>query len=354
MEAVIKDLCYRELQLAVEACKDYTPLTALQYYIEADEDPNVAEIKAKNEVVKNNAFSHIKKAIEAVRIAIANFIKHIANAFSKASMDKQTKEAYEAYQEACKKYPQLANKKLSATDFKNSEEVYNKILKETEEAEKRIVAGEHVDVSDVIKRCENYLKDMTKGTATAVTAQTLLNLARSNQSMARAISIGLNADASVMKGLEEQLGKKNAEDLNNEVAKLTNRCALYRFRLKVHKRRFDTIDKCFTESIKGLKDAAVPSTNPVTNLKKATKGNAKEMDKLLRGNEATGRALNARDEAFKTGTKEVLKDKMAAPVRNAKAKSYMKKEARREARGDFSGASIPAYIANSVSKMRNK
>ena len=352
METIIKDLCYRELQLATEACEGYIPLTAMQYYIEAEEDPKVAEIKSNNENVKKSAFDHIKKAVEAIRMAIGNLLRRLADAFSKASMDKQTKEAYEAYQAAVKEHPELANKKVTATDFKDSEKVYKKILAETEEAEKKIVAGEHVNVSDVINRCEGYLKNLGAGVATAVTAQTLLNVARSNQTAAKLISMGLNADASVMAGIENQLGKQNAEDLNNEVAKLTNRCALYRFRLKVHKRYFDDVGTCFTEAIKGLKDAAIPSTKVGDKIRKATSGNAKETDKLLRGNETAARTLNARDEALKTGAREVLKDKASAPIRNAKAKAAMNAEARREAKGDFSGADIHTYVKHNIDKLK--
>lgn len=348
METIIKDLCYRELQLAVEACNDYIPLTAMQYYIEADEDPKVAEIKENNEKVKANAMDHIKKAIQAVRMAIGSLLRKLADAFSKASMDKQTKEAYEAYQKAVKANPELAKKKVTATDFKDSEKVYKKILADTEEAEKRIVAGEHVNVSDVIKKCEGYLKDMGSGVATAVTAQTLLNVARSNQTMASLISAGLNSDARVMAGLESQLGQKNAEDLNNEVAKLTGRCALYRFRLKVHKRLFDNVGTCFTEAIKGLKDAAVPGHS----VSKAFTGNAKETEKLLRGNETVNRTLNARDEALKTGAKEVAKDKLRAPIDRAKAISAAKAEAKREAKGDFSGADPLTYVRHNIDKLK--
>lgn len=348
MEAILKDPCFRELQLAVEAASEYVPLTAMEYYIEAEESEEIANVKANNEKAKTSAFEHIKKAIHAIKIGIGNFIKKIADVFSKASMDKQTREAYEAYKAAEKENPELAKKKVSATDFKDSEKIYKQILKETEDAERKIAAGERVDASSVISRCQGYLANMTKGVATAVGAQTLLNIARSNQSAATLISVGLNADQEVMNKLEEQLGKKNAEDLNNEVAKLTNRCALYRFRLKVHHKYFGTVSESFTGAINGLKNAALGSK----------KEGGKEVDKLLRGNDTVARTLNARDEALSTGKKEFVKDKIKTaltnPINNAKAKHNRKAEAKREAKGDYSGADLLTYIKHNVDAVKNK
>ena len=69
----------------------------MQYYIEAEENPEVAEVKAKNEKAAKSAWDHIKNAIKAIRMAIGRLLSRVAEVFSKASMEKQTKEAYEAY-----------------------------------------------------------------------------------------------------------------------------------------------------------------------------------------------------------------------------------------------------------------
>ena len=358
METILKDPCFRELQLAAEAALEYVPLTDMQYYIEAEEDPNIAKIKENNARVKSNVGDHIKKAINAIKVAIGNLLKKIANVFSKASMDKQTKEAYNVYLAAVKENPELKNEKISATDFKDSEKLYKQMLKETEEAERRIQAGERVDVSPIVNKWQNALADAGKGVATAVGAQTLLNMARSNRSMAMMISRGLNADSKIMEGLENQIGRENAEDLNKEVSKLSGSCALYRLRLKWHHKMYNNVAECFKGSIDGLKGAAIGKAVDRKALKSGKYGNRKEMDKMLRGNETLGRGMNARDDAFKTGKRELLKDKVRTtvtnPINRAKAEHHANSVARREAKGDYSQSDILSYINHNIDSIRKK
>jgi hypothetical protein len=353
METIIKDACMRELQLAYEACSEYVPLSAMQYYIEADEDPKIAEVKANNEKVKTNVMGHIKKAIQALRTAIGNMIRKVADMFSKASMDKKTKEAYEEYKKAVKANPSLAGKKLSATEFKDMEGTYQKVLKETEAAERDIIAGKHVDFEALKKKCEGYIAEVGKGTAAAVSAQTLLNMARGNQSIAAAISMGLNNSQEVMDALEKQLGKENAQNLNAEVAKLSGRCTLHRLKLRLFHQMARDNESSFELALKGLRDAVVPSLTPADSIKKIG-GNSKEMNKLLRGNETIDKTLNARDEVVKTVTGEAIKDRVKAPIKAAQMNSAMKAEERREKRGDYSGADAATYVAHKIEAMKNR
>lgn len=316
MSALLKDECLRELQFAIEESKEYTDLNAFQIIFEANEDTDTANIAEKNKEIKTGVIGHIKKAIAAIRSMIASLINSIADWLKKITMSADEKKMFEDFKEACKKDPDLKNKKITVRDFEQIKKQYEAIIKEAEETDKELAAGKNAEIKGIINKCTAFVKDVGKAIAKDIGIQTALNAAHMNRGYANIISMATKADSRILDGIESSFGAKEAEKFQKEVSTYTNRCLLRRAILKVRGKMFKNTVECFTDSINGAKD--------VIGAAESLGGKAK----MIGNKTATDMALrmtknqNLKDtyQAYKDINKDLKKGERRAKVDAAKSK----------------------------------
>ena len=214
-------LCFEYLNEAQSYINQYHEIDMYDAIFEAKN----ADVEAKiidNEKSNDGAFAALQKAASAVMEMIANAFKTIIGGIESLFSSKSEKENFAQIKEAIKNNPDLANKKVRFFDFKHQTEEWKKIEAAAADADKRMAAGENVDISGLLADINRYTNALGKGAVGTVAAQTAINACYGNKEFARTLSAAMARDGKIMGEINKTLGKREARKFKREVNSLAN------------------------------------------------------------------------------------------------------------------------------------
>ena len=230
---MIQDECLSALMEVNEYMKEYVDISDYQAIFEAD-NPKVKQQQANNAVVVSKSNNSLKKAIEAVKAFIHKIIVSIQDFLDKMKMDKDERDAFEKFKEACQKDPSLANRKVTVKDYRNIMVEYDKLIKETEAKIREVKANEKTPIQGLLDKINNTLKGTVKSTAGIVTAKVARDMAIDNKNAAKLLLNALQSNEKAMNILEDSLGEKGAEKYKKFLNSCTKEISLRRGLTKLY------------------------------------------------------------------------------------------------------------------------
>lgn len=228
------------LHMVEEALAEYTPITMFEEcFTEAfggkkkkeEEAKRAAEIKAKEEAnakATAKGTSGLKKAIDAVLAMCRKIIEAIDNFFQEHALDKEEKEAYEAFKAACKQDPSLANKKITVRDFRKTFDEYKKLMAECEKEMEACAKDADHPTESIFKKIESFVKDNAKGVAVSLAASAAINVSSVDRQFAKYIRATMHSDERILKGMQDAMGKKEFKKMDRGIRSLSHRFSIKR------------------------------------------------------------------------------------------------------------------------------
>lgn len=167
-----------------------------------------------------SAFEKLKALIKNLINTISTAIQRLTNKIRYGLLSKESKQKYDDFLQFMKDNPQVKKKSITVKDWKKLNSEYDKI-------EKNIVymmKSDQVDANGMTLKTKDMIKNLsalaTSSTA-VLTVDMALALARKSTDNAKFIQSALNNNQSALKLIEDELGKAEAQRLQNKVNKLT-------------------------------------------------------------------------------------------------------------------------------------
>lgn len=299
------------LHMVEEALAEYTPITMFEEcFTEAfggkkkkEEDAKrAAEIKAKEEAnakATAKGTSGLKKAIDAVLAMCRKIIEAIDNFFQEHALDKEEKEAYEAFKAACKQDPSLANKKITVRDFRKTFDEYKKLMAECEKEMEACAKDAEHPTESIFKKIDSFVKDNAKGVAVSLAASAAINVSSVDRQFAKYIRAAMHSDERILKGMQDAMGKKEFKKMDRGIRSLSHRFSIKRKMMSMTNNLYKDVTSGILAPIFDLKNIG----------KKILKGEASDprqnggevqIANLLLKNKSTGKTIKT---VGKTGAK---------------------------------------------------
>ena len=267
-------------------------------------------------------------------------------------MGNKERKLYERVVEACKKDPELANKRITVTDFRQSKQEYLRLMQQIENAEKQ---GNMSEVDRLMEQIKQGLSGALGGVTVSVGMQAAMNIAQSNREMAALISNQLQSDSKWLDMMSNAVGQKEAQKFQKDIQNYTKECRVKRFILGIRGKMFSNVADAVGDIYKSAEQLV--DFNNSTGAQKVVKG-----AKIL-GNKTTtdmaGRMLH-NDQirgAVKAGVgigADVKKAQFQAGINDMKNKHYKRAEARRRAKGNMTNASSFDFVGSGIGQATNK
>lgn len=384
-------LCFEYLNEAQSYINQYQEIDMYDAIFEAKN----ADVEAKiidNEKSNDGAFAALQKAAKAVMDMIANAFKSIIGGIESLFSSKSDKENFAKIKEAMKNNPALANKKIHFFDFKHQTEEWKKIEAAAADADRRMAAGENVDISGLLGDINRYTNALGKGAVGTVAAQTAINACYGNKEFARTLSAAMAKDGKIMGEISNTIGKREAKKFKREVNSLAKdnklaslfgkRINLKRAMNKSRVKQCETLEDSFLYTMRQFKhDAnviAAATANTANNADLYVAGGLK--NNLRRKANSLKMAKDAapilKNDEVRRGIRTVAgnKDSVEGVAKGVglfnhingyvldkrKEHNKLKKEReldiadynRRAAKGDYSGQPLGSFIAGGSEKKR--
>lgn len=220
------------LHMVEEAISEYSPITMFdECFTEAFGSKKKTEaakkqadaIKAKeaaNAKASEKGVSGLRKALDAVLGMCRKIINAIDNFFQEHNFDKEEKEAYARFKEACKQDPSLKNKKITVRDYKKVQAQYQELMKECEKELEAVKKNADHPLDKLMNKMTNFVKDNTKGVAVSLGATAAINVASTNRQFAKFIRAAMHSDAEVMQKMQDVMGKKQFKAMDRDLRSL--------------------------------------------------------------------------------------------------------------------------------------
>jgi len=355
---VFKDEIINELYLAYTESKALIPMDEFELLFESDEGGDASEKKEANEKVKTSAVGHLKNALSAIAKLISALASKISNWLQEKSLDKEEREAYEQFKEACKADPSLRNKKITVKDYEKIKADYEAIEKEAERLDMEYKSGRIASAKEFLKHCEDFCANASKGAAAAIAMNSALNMAHKSRAYAQKIDMALKSDRRIIEALAEQVGEANAAKFEREIEIYTNRATIRRAILKVRGKMYDTTLDCFSATYKDAKSIFKNRLGEKSINSMIDAGKAKQLDTLIKGNKELNDVIGAKGALTKAHAKGNIKGHALGKVDEITGSMSAKDVARREAKGDYSQSSLGSVlyhdVKDSVAKLKKK
>ena len=216
---VYEDECLRYLSEAQAYINMFHDIDAYDAIFEAKEADVEAKI-IKNKKSNDGAFASLKKAAESLMNLIKNAMKTIIGGIEKLFASKSEKEAFEQFKKAAENNPSLKNKKIRFYDFKHNTEEWQEIERKAEIIDKKLEAGEDVDIGGIISDIKRYTEGIGKTAVGTVGAQAAINACYGSKEFARSLASAMNRDGLIMAEISDTLGEKEAKKFKKEVNSL--------------------------------------------------------------------------------------------------------------------------------------
>lgn len=388
MNTIFADECFQYLIEAHQYLKEIVPIDPYYEIFEAETEEMETQLE-KNKKASDGVVGSIGKAISALLKFIGDAIKTIIGGFEKIFASKETKDDYARVKEAMEKDPKLANKKFTFYNYKHDYQQLLSLEKRAAAVDKDLENGNDVETESLISELNSFASGVAKGAGTAVVAQFALNSAYGSKAVANEIAKRMSQDASLLKQLEEGMGKHQAKKFQKEINKLSSagdskffkllgkRVNLKRSLNKARAQQCSSISKAFSYTMQEL-------TGLISNTKSALGHTAqnnelaaqgiKTLPKRLSNNAkmATGmmpvatnglaqKALGNKDVqgALKTGI-DISGNASKKKINYLKRKRAAKKEQildtadynRRTRAGDYSAQPLMSFLTNGADEQR--
>ena len=217
-------------------------------------NPDVQLKVEQNEKAKTGVAGSLKKAIEAIKRMCRNLIDSIKDFFARRNLDATEKKAYEDFKAACKKNPELKDKKVSVKDFRKFNEEYNKILEEAKKADQALAENRVCDTEAVFGRIADFTKGVASAAAVSVGCDAALNIASSSREIAQDIYASLQYDQNLYNKIENAIGKKEAKRFENQMKSLGKRLSLQRAIMKMKGTYSKSVDQALDKTFTNVKE----------------------------------------------------------------------------------------------------
>lgn len=366
------DYFMRELFLAIETSKDIIPISNELLFVEAKNNEELRKVNEENEETKKGVFSHLKNAFNSIIEAITKMINNLAKFFrGDKGITGNEEEFKKAYNEACKRNPALKNKKVEVSIFDESNKEYEDLIKELEDADRKIASGQNFNVESLLKKVNDKLSSTKSAVTKTILVEEMINLSAYNTNLAKIISSSLNNNKDLLESLEKSFGKRGTEKIQKEINSYTKRGLIQRMKIKIRGRQYKDLIETQESIIKGAKDfiklddtpesrklwKRFASTNEIGELsQKATEFGLKTANdlgvSLVNGKTFTN---SIRGVGNSIGSKLGLVDKKGA-LRSA-YDDYRKEQKRvrkREAKGDYSTSGLGTLFRHEVDSLSNR
>lgn len=290
------------LHMVEEAIAEYTPITMFEEcFTEAfggkkkkeEEAKRAAEIKAKEEANKKateKGTSGLKKAIDAVLAMCRKIIESIDNFFQEHALDKEEKEAYEAFKAACKQDPSLANKKITVRDYRKTFAEYKKLMSECEKEMEACAKDADHPTEGFFKKIDNFVKDNAKGVAVSLAASAAINVSSVDRQFAKYIRATMHSDERILKGMQDAMGKKEFKKMDRGIRSLSHRFSLKRKIMSMTNNLYKDVTSGILAPIFDLKNLGKNLAHGKVNDPRQNGGEAQIANLLLK-NKSTGKTI---------------------------------------------------------------
>lgn len=343
--------CLDEMALAESYYNEMVDLDDISLILEADEEGTEASAAVeKNTQASKGFLDHAKALFAKMRKFIAEMLQKIANFFGKNAMAAKDKKDFEEFEKACKADPALAHKRVTVPDYQKIQAEYDELIKEAEKADQMYNAGKTTDAEALMNKLKNKAASIGKAGVTTIECQLLKNYAISNRNIAKAIQSLLLNNEKFVAGLEESVGKAEAERFKKDIAKNTKGRYIARFFiLNILNRKLRTAQGCVDD----VKDIILKDRS-----KLLTTGTGRDMARRAMGNEDVKQVVgDGKDLAkrYAKGSIEGMSDDLAAGT--AKYRAGIK-NAKSNLDRFFSPANsaddIPTYVRKALAEARAK
>ncbi len=265
--------CYTDvgyyLELANEALNKIVEIDSFSEIFEAG-NPEVQEQMANNEKAKKEGQGFLAKAGKALLDLYHRVVDSIADLIQKTRLNKLQREAYDAFVKACKEDPSLKNKKIRVKDYRKICEEHDAILKEVEEADKKLAQGKNVDIEALQQKISNFGNSTGKAAVTTLTVEAILNTASQNQAWAANAYNLLRNNSKVYEALCNSMGEKQVKKTEKELKALSKRATLRRFWLAKTGRSYSNVYEATVGALKSVKDVCESGTSLGMDIMNAT------------------------------------------------------------------------------------
>lgn len=207
--------------------------------VKAHQNVSNTENMAKSEGFLTRAFNKLKALYNEIKSSIQDFI-------AKRKLSKSERAAYDAFVAACKKNPELKNKKVTVKDWQRSITEGQALIDETAKLAAQSEISD-TEFSKLEQKVTAFLGTTSKEATTIITANALLNMAVSNSDVAVLLDRQLRENDNLMRMLEDTMGKRQAKQYKKDVHSCTKKISLLNLRLKlIYKER--TATECISNA----------------------------------------------------------------------------------------------------------
>lgn len=255
------DACLSYLSQVSLLMEDYDDtVTPYQALFEAEGSaisPTVAkntEIEGKTEGLFQKAVNSIKAIIDRVKEILGNILKFF-------KMDQKEYDEFRKFEEACKKDPNLANKKVTYKDYSECYAEYFKLLdkcdkeyrglKDDAEAKKPRILK---DLQDGMSAIGKKVAKVAAGTAKTVTLASLIRYAKSSRENAQRLQEFIEIDSMTLGVLDKEVKGLQKLKFKAQVNALNSRFEIVRNKAGAENKVALTLKESFSETLKSLKE----------------------------------------------------------------------------------------------------
>ena len=327
MSAIVLDECLYYLKEAQDYLSLYSEIDPYEEIFEAYKPETQIKVQ-QSKKAKSGVMGSLEKAGRAIKEMIQRIIDSIKDFFDKRKMDKTERQAFEEYKAACAKDPSLKNKKILVRDFREVTKKYNSILKEAEEADRKIAMDKAVNTDALFKKMTDFCKETANGVKVSVGCEAALNMASSSRELAQEMYKSLKQDQELEDKLIKAIGKSETARFEKQMKSLGKRFSLHRMVMKVKGTYSKSVEEGIDNTFSTIEDMIKGTTKIVGTTKDldndiAVKGNplqkaahytsyvGKNLGTLASGGKdiAKGEGIVRRaygNDAIKTATKEIM------------------------------------------------
>lgn len=207
------DVFFKEMSNDYDEINEYLNQSNISFYLKED----------GNEESKG----FIGKAIDKILSIVQSLLKTVSNAISKITnkihymcLSKESKARYDEFVQFAKNNPSVKNKTVTVKDWKRINSEYNKVRK-------NILAymdDDTVDANGLSLKAKDMIENLNliiNKSASAVSVDAALIMARQSPEAAKAVQQALQADQKMLNSIASNLGDKEAIRTQKEINKLT-------------------------------------------------------------------------------------------------------------------------------------
>ena len=276
-ECLDKRKHFTEYELLIESCIS---------------DEKAREI-AEDEMLLESAGDYIKKAIDAIKKIFEKIAESVKDFIDRMKLKGDEKDAFDAFEKACKEDPSLAKKKITVKDYRKIIKVYDEEIEKLEAAMKDSRKSDN-EIQKIMDSVSDKIKSLPNaGMVAAVTIATdvAIRAAKDNIQVAEVIQKACKSDSETLNRLLDVLGDKEKKNFEKEINKATKKISLARLIAKFRHQEERYLSDAVSDTLDAVKKGGLflPTSR---------------MGRIMSNNEETAEAMK---ELKKQGAKLAVK-----------------------------------------------